>query len=270
MYTALEQIRGRLSLREMLNWPPIFTRSGKLLHPVGGGTTTTAYPDPHPEIATVDGYTYGGLDNQTFANARAQAGLLADDSAVDAPALIAQGDGAPPDYQEWSRLVYLFDLTAIADTDSKDSATFEFTATFRNDPNSNNSLSLVQSSPASNTALVASDFNIGNWPSFVRQATDLTFASLDVAGTNYNVFTLNATGLGNVSLSVITKFGVILNWDMDNTAPANAVGQRRITIRCAEAAGATDTKLVLIHSAAAAQGSGPSGAGYFGGGVTHF
>ena len=60
------------------------------------------------------------------------------------------------------------------------------------------------------------DFAAGNT---VRQASDIAYASFDVAG--WNVFTLNATGLGNINKTGTTYFGTRLQWDMDNGTPGS-------------------------------------------------
>jgi hypothetical protein len=70
----------------------------------------------------------------------------------------------------------------------------------------------VSSSPASNTAIVSTDFNDLGATSFgsVTPSVTFTWYSID----------LSATGYGLVSLTGITKYGLKEAHDLDNTTPA--------------------------------------------------
>lgn len=177
------------------------------------------YPDANPETSTVDGLIYNdSVGGATWALRRSSGtGAGKDDSS--ASSLAAYTDAAP---QLW-RSVYLFDSSSIADGETVDSGTFSVYTTAPSDTNSN-SLCLTQSNPASNTALATTDFGLtrDSLNGGTEGATRVTFASM--SGTAYRSMTLTATGLGWVSKTGITKFGLTNSGDMDNSAPSGSNG----------------------------------------------
>ena len=118
-----------------------------------------------------------------------------------------------------SRLFFLFDTSGIPDADPVTAATFSIYTDGATDSNSyGGSASLngtavadwtiVQSSPASNTALVADDFNNCGDTDDPDEGTDTAFEPYNDWGTNqYNDVTLNSTGLGWIIVDGITKLG---------------------------------------------------------------
>lgn len=267
---ALERIRGTQQLEGLLRLPRLVLVDGRVLRPVAGGTTTTAYPDANPENTTVDGYVAKQTAVDSWANIRDGSGDGHSDSAADEYANI-QTNGGGTGFADITRYVSLVDFTAINPADLKESAIYEFVLslavvdTFAEA----GSIRVTVPSPASNTSLVNSDFNIANWD-MTSQATTPTLASL-AGDPTYNSLAMNATGLAGISFTVITKLGICLNHDAANTSPTLAAGKQQIVnIRAADTGGVgTDPRVVLIHNSSV-QGSGPSGAGYFGGGVAHF
>jgi hypothetical protein len=70
---------------------------------------------------------------------------------------------------------------------------------------------IVSSTPASDTVLADSDFlNVGGTP-----FSSIARASLTTSA--YNTFSLDASGLSNISKTGISKFGSRLSWDTDNS-----------------------------------------------------
>lgn len=150
------------------------------------------------------------------------------------------------------RFIVLFDTSSLPDSDTVDSATMELvapTGTRRNEFVEAGSLSMVASTPASNTNIVSADYaQLGT----VKQATDVTLASLIVDSATYNAFTLNATGLGNINKTGVTKFGMRTKFDNDNTEPTVGVSKGcEISWATAEEilAGDKRPKLVVTHTA---------------------
>lgn len=82
-------------------------------------------------------------------------------------------------------------------------------------------LYLTTSSPASNTAIAVEDFD---QIQFTAQATAQTSLAAKSINTDYS-FALNATGLGNISKTGITKFGLSHGNDFENIDPNTASGQ---------------------------------------------
>ena len=109
-------------------------------------------------------------------------------------------------------------------------------------------MNIYSATPASNTALVAADYSTGGTTAY---ATALTYASITTSA--YNDFTLNATGLGAIDKTGITKFcGRNANYDVAGVAPANHDQNRtsrRVIVSTADAAGTgQDPKLVVTHT----------------------
>ena len=230
-------------------------------------THTTYFPDADPETNTVDGMVRRSAVDEAFGTVRSGAGTVVQDDLVNANVII-NTSGTTNQFEQIARGMALFNTADIADTDTIDSATCGFTAggSFTGLVVS---MSLTTSSPASNTSIATGDYADEVTNDMVKQATDIAVSSWDVGGVNYNTYTLNATGLGNISVTGISKFGIKVANDVDNSAPtwgASLAGG--ITVQFAEQTGtAKDPKLVVTHSAAAVI---LGGIGYFGGGVTHF
>ena len=248
--TALEQHRARLYLEGLLRLPPLRLVDGRVLVPVGGGITTTAYPDPDPETATVDG-NVGRSVNGTFTAVRTGAGDSADPTAASLPCQFYT-TAVSGEYDQFFRFISLFDFSAIADTNTKESATYELVS----DSTLNNftepgSLSMVTTAPDSPTNLIASDYGTFGLTPTAKQATDRLISEINTGGSVYNVWTMNAAGLTSISLTTISKFGLCITFDYADTAPTWAANTNvSVGIFTAEKAGTTtDPKIVLIHSA---------------------
>jgi hypothetical protein len=161
------------------------------------------------------------------------------------------------------RSFLLFDTSAIPDSDVISSATFEAVATVRQDTlTPAGSIRMVTSTPASDSTLATSDYtNIAT----VAQAPDTTLASLTVDSSTYNVLTLNATGLGNISKTGISKFGLRLVADADNSEPTWGSYVKIADLKLAAAneviSGDKRARLVVTHGAPSAEVSGTIGDG---------
>lgn len=219
-------------------------------------TTSTFYPDPHTESTSVDGYA-GATGSQTWASIRGAAGNEASDAGNADCCVILRSSSTTNEWDLERRLITLFDTSAIDDTDTITAATYSLY--ILNSPVAFadvyvDSASLVTSAPASNTQVVSGDYDsLGA----TKQASDVTLASiglLAVAG-GYADWTLNGTGLGNISKTAVTKFGLRLTSDCDNVEPTWAAGDQRsqFSQAMAEATGTTtDPKLVVTHSGSTA------------------
>ena len=212
-----------------------------------GLTISTFYPDPDPETNTVDGWVLDNTGNQTWAVKRAAAGDSFGDSGAFNNTPLLQRNGAD-DYSNLWRSVFLFDTDAIG-TDSISAATLslygsDFAATL------GGNITIVLSNPASNTALATADYEItAHWTMTQQNTTDIAISSWVNA---YNDFALNATGIGNINKTGITKFGAVTSWDRTNTAPGAGVGYDYVGCQFAETTGTSqDPKLVVTHAAPA-------------------
>lgn len=175
---------------------------------------STFYPDAHPETTSVDGYIGLNTTQDTWAGRRDRsAGDLTSDSNTRLIASLTAGTTTDL-WTEIYRAFMLFDTASIPDGDTIDLATCELYGRVRDNTNFSQSAALVTSTPASNTAIVLDDFDqLGT----VDQAARITFANWITTG--FNVFTLNATGRGNISKTGVTKFGLRGSSDADNSPP---------------------------------------------------
>jgi hypothetical protein len=115
-----------------------------------------------------------------------------------------------------SRGFHLFPTSAIPDGDTIFSATWDIVVqsvqtTF------GGSLTLVTSTPASNTNLITSDYaQTGS----IEQASSIPLTSLVTDSSTYNSFTLNPAGLASINKTGITKFGTRLSQELNNAEPS--------------------------------------------------
>ena len=148
------------------------------------------------------------------------------------------------------RGIFVFDTSAIPDTDTIDSATLAIKRSgvaMKDD--FTDSVSLVKGYSASNTALAATDYNIVNWD-MTQQASDILFSA--TAADTFFTFTLNATGLTNIIKTGVSKFGTTFANDRTDTKPTSgAVASQRMPNYFADTAGTdSDPILTVVHSAA--------------------
>ncbi len=205
----------------------------------------TVYPDAHPESTSVDGnaarFVGGG---EAWATIRSSAGTEKNDFAT-VHATQLRCDGNTDKYDFHSRLILLFDTSSLGAGATIDAATFEIVVDSKTD-DFTDSISLVTSTPASNTAIENADYGqLGT----TKQAADVTVASITADDATYNAWTLNATGEGNISLTSITKFGMRCTIDNDDTEPTWSAGdQTFVQSRTADHTGDLAPKLVIVYT----------------------
>jgi len=209
---------------------------------------TTFFPDANPETTSVDGVIERVVTEETWATISGAAdGTGAGDLDSSHEIRILSG---PTTADRWNRIargISLFDTASLPDGDDIDSATVEFVLISPITNDFTDSLSLVLSTPASNTAIVTGDYDqLGT----VKQATDVTLASLTADSATFNVMTLNATGRGNITKTGVSKFGFRMAKD-DATGPTWVASKNSlITMASAEEvlAGDKRPKLVVTHT----------------------
>jgi hypothetical protein len=200
-------------------------------------TDSTFYPDPNAETTTVDGYS--DYVDATYSTARnAATGETANDSV---------GSETGPQHSLFSgqyyirRTFFLFNTASIPDTDTITSATLSICQSdASHNANSGHTTAVVSSNPASNTAISTADYD---------QLGTTSFGSASYSGTNdtYKDFSLNSSGLSNISKTGVSKFGQRGTEDINNSAPT---GLNQTNIYYADNTGTTrDPKLVVTHAA---------------------
>ena len=222
------------------------------------GTVSTFYPDDHAESTSVDGDATEGTD-ASWSTLRGAAGDTASSNAASLYAQLV----ATSSSNVWSgmaRGITLFDTSGLPDGDAITSAVLKiYTEDILDGLSPADSLSLVTTTPASNTNIVGADYaQFGS----TKQAADLPLSGL--SDDAYNSFTLNATGLGNISKTGITKFGIRLKSDTDNSEPTWSSGaSRHVQIAAADESigGEARPALVVTHLAISAAVTGTVGDG---------
>lgn len=179
-------------------------------------TVTAFSPDAHTETTSVDGTVFRDPADESFASLMTGNGTGAgDDAGVGDNCPFFGVGGSNPNYSFNYVAILLFDTSAIPDADSITSATEKHH--FRGDHNDSwggaIDLSLGSSLPASNTALVAADYQTRGT---TRYATDIEIPAANSDGT----WTLNAAGIAAIAKTGITKHCMMLSCDIDRSAPA--------------------------------------------------
>lgn len=211
----------------------------------------TVYPDPHPESTSVDGRVAHGGTNLSWATIIAESGNTAVDTESDIWAMHFLAGTTTNLWNELTRGIFLFDTSPL----TTDAIITEAILSLWGESKFDNlaaspDINIYLSAPASNTALAAGDFDsLGSTPF----ATAITYANFLTAA--YNDFTLNGSGISNISLTGVSKFGSRnANYDVAGSLPPwVSGGTARLRIRYADVAGTTnDPKIVITYVEATA------------------
>ena len=142
-------------------------RGGHLLVPAGSAELIVR-PDDDPESSTVDGHTGfqglpdGGVNRQTFANARGDDGTTSPCCTRDAQAYLSLGmgyrGGGGGGWEDFARGFHLYDTSSIG-TNTVTAAVNSWTCSQASTTLSELTWCIVSSAPASNTEIVAQDYD---------------------------------------------------------------------------------------------------------------
>lgn len=118
--------------------------------------------------------------------------------------------GGNQNYRDIIRTIIVFDTSEIPDSATVVSATFSVYGSYKDDGGSiSPTFNIYWCSPASDTELVAGDYDLARWGSTAYCDTVITYANFNV-GTpgEANEFVLNATGLSAISKTGVTRIGM--------------------------------------------------------------
>lgn len=213
-------------------------------------TTDTFYPDPNTETTSVDGWAQDSSSTLWSVLQPAAGDGAADSNAAGSGSDIAcpMVLGASPDFYTIRRGIFLFDTSSIDNSAVVSAATFSnyITKTW-DEMTTAGSISVCSSAPASNTAIVAGDFDSLGTTKF---ATDQTIAGISLDA--YTDWALNGSGLAAISLTSVTKLGTRCKADIDNSAPTiGGSGNKSMgtEVSFAETTGTSkDPKLAVTYS----------------------
>lgn len=167
--------------------------------------TTTFYPDYHVESTSVDGIVLREVSDIGWASLHDGAGTAAHDADLTVTYFIWIEAGFDP--AEWRvlyRLILLFDTSTIPPGAEIVSATLSvYGGTKLDNGNILPAMNVYASNPASNTALVAADYQtLGTTPFSI----EIGYASYNESG--WNDFVLNTAGKAAIAKGGITKLGL--------------------------------------------------------------
>jgi len=213
-----------------------------------GFDTLTAYPDPSPEVTSVDGVVRRQGVDESFAALRGGSGNSSDDASAGMEFVRLQASATSNQYAALYRSVLLFDTSSLTAAASISSAVLSLYGTFKNDPAGwAPSLDIYSSAPASNTAIAASDY--GSFGTTSYTGAPISYASW---AATYNDFTLNASGRAAIATTGVSKFGAReATYDVANVAPTWSSGAA-MTMEgyfADQTGSANDPKLVVTYSA---------------------
>lgn len=183
--------------------------------------TLTVYPNPG---VTTDGGMAGNTGSDlTWAQVIARTGDAHDDTTdrfndgINLGVIVLQAGSASNTWLELGRSIALFDTSALTASATISAAILSLFGSAKADGNAATpNINVYTATPASNTALANGDYSqIGT----VAQCdTALTYAGWSTSA--YNDFTFNATGIGNISKTGISKFGFRnANYDVAAVGP---------------------------------------------------
>jgi len=205
---------------------------------IAAHVTDTFYPDPDPELTSVDGFVRKQNSGSWPTTRNASSGQ----EVFDALTSIQCAAGFESPNYRLSRAYLLFDTSLIPDGDTIDSAILSLMNS-GGTPNSENSLHyIVSSNPASNTALALGDYSRIGATSFGTLSSYPVNIYVDVS--------LNSDGKNNISKTGVSKFGVRSKPDFEDFAPTGYY--EGPNWYAADQTGTSqDPKLVVVYSAAA-------------------
>ncbi len=225
-------------------------KGGNIVKGKVGQTTSTFYPSAGA-ASPVDGRV--ARDGaQSWATLRDTAdGQFSTSTEASGPIIFLQDRTDNVNWNHLSRTIFLFDTSAIADTDVISSATFNFYATAKTDGFSiAPDIDIVSSAPASDSAIANGDYDSLGATVF----GSIGYASVTTSA--YNAVTLDTNGIANISKTGISKFGGRLSNDTDDNEPSivadSAETNTSVTIYYADQAGTSnDPSLIVEHAAPA-------------------
>ncbi len=248
MSGAIPYIKRRELVERFLPGAPVFA------------DTSTFNPDPDAETSSVDGYieASGYFTDFTVDSACTEAFTIAvdntiGDSSFDSSTSLSiyvfnHASLVDPDFECIAyirRSFVLFNTATLPDSILISSATFSLYVINKTngDNDGQDTINIVSSNPASNTALATTDFgNVGS--TLYASAADISSVSTSA----YTNFTLNGTGQAAISTTGATKFGVREGHDLAYSRPANS-SQNTVNFSSADTSGTSqDPKLEITYT----------------------
>jgi len=215
-------------------------------------TTTILSPDAPTETSSVDGIAFFDGD-ASWGTATSGAGDGANDTATSGSLIQISSTSTTDQWKNIFRACLLYDGSSINSLDEINSATLDIFVNTKSDtfaPAIGGTFNIYESGPATNTAVVAGDYNsLGT----TELATGITYASI-LTG-QINTWTLNASGLSLIATATagdgIIKLGAREStYDVADSSPTWSTGHD-MTIDVDWAGGSNVSELTIIHGGGA-------------------
>lgn len=216
-----------------------------------GFSVLTAYPDPNPETNSMDAYVHHRIAaGGTWAAVHDAATANYDWDATAQFIMVKIGSSASSD--KWVDIIRIFTLFLTSSLGAgatiSDSTLSGYGYAKADSGSWSPTINVYTSSPASNTAISDTDYDqVGTT---AQCNTAKTYSGFSITG--YNDFTLNATGIGNINKTGVSKFGMReATYDVANSAPTWA-SDKACTLKfyAADNTGTDkDPKLVVTYTA---------------------
>lgn len=211
--------------------------------------TSAFHPDAHPESTSVDGVAGINVSKTTWSAVHDGAGNQSQDFESSTGTfpfidLVCDNDSGAPVWQQCHRAFFLFDTSSLTSSANISAATFSNYFMSGGGTALSQSIGVVGTTPASNTAIVNSDYaQTGT----TRYATDQVHVDID--DNAYHDFSLNATGIAAVSKTAVTKLGLRMSSDIDNSEPSPVSYGARLYMHFADDS-SNKPKLVVTYTVA--------------------
>jgi hypothetical protein len=232
-------------------------------YPLTISDSATFYPDANPETSSVDGYVnQSDYNGTTWASIHDGAGNEVNDSIDDWAIAEIYADDESNKWRMIRKAIFLFDTSSLDDNAIISAATLSLyggSAYPKADPAGwLPTINIYSSNPASNTALVGSDYATLGTTAFCN--TPITYAAWSQA---YNDFALNTTGIAAISKTGVSKFGAReAKYDVANSAPTwSNAALSYFGVFFAEKGTGYKPKLVVTYTLPQAKTSSDSGNG---------
>ena len=213
-----------------------------------GFDTLTVYPGSEGTDDPVDGDVGRISVNETFSTIRAGAGNTYGTTSTSYVCASVKTSATENQFEQIRRSIFCYKTSALTSGASISSAVLSLYGVTANSIEGS-SIEICASTPASTTALENADYGQLGSTSF----SSIAYASLTITG--YNDFTLNASGISNISKTGISKFGGRTGWDLNNdTTGLSWVSSTFYQFNCyySNNTGTTnDPKLVVTYTLAA-------------------
>lgn len=221
--TAFDAKGKSLNASNLLNQIEV-VKAEELVTAVYPVTVSATYNFTSASDVTVDGYVYtlwgSGASWNTIRAATSN--LYKDDTTTGLTVMLSSH---ATDSNEWDILrrgIVCFNTASLPDNCIIQSATlslygYQKANGFATSP----SINVYSANPSSTSSLATSDYSTLGTTDY---ATDITYAAFSTVG--YNDFTLNDTGEAAISKTGVSKFGLRLSWDADNSPPAWIAGNK--------------------------------------------